>query len=333
MFAIQVPPEWAPHKAMWTAWPSDADLWQDDLEPARAEVAAMIGALHAGGRGERVRVLVNGEEAAASARAALGAMADVTPHLFGDIWLRDTGPIFARRDGAPVAVGFAFNGWGEKYVLEGDHAVAAGVADIAGARLEAHGYVLEGGAIEMDGEGTLITTRQCLLNRNRNPSWGEAEAEAALRSALGIHKVIWLDDGLINDHTDGHVDNLARFVAPGRVVIQAPYGAGDPNAAVYDAIARVLDRAIDAAGRRLEVIRIPSPGAIADEDNRIVPASHMNFIIGNATVVAPIYSDSGDDAVKALAPLFPGRETIGLSAHAILTGGGSFHCITQQEPA
>jgi len=150
---------------------------------------------------------------------------------------------------------------------------------------------------------------------------------------LGVEKILWLDEGLANDHTDGHIDNLARFVAPGRVVCQEAYGDDDPNADVLDEIALSLAAMKDAQGRKLEVIRIPSPGLVVDEDEDAVPASHMNFLIGNATVVAPIYSGSGDDAVNALGGLFPGRKIIGLSSHAILTGGGSFHCITQQEPA
>jgi agmatine deiminase len=148
-----------------------------------------------------------------------------------------------------------------------------------------------------------------------------------------VTKVLWLDEGLLNDHTDGHIDNLVRFVAPGRVVCQAPAGREDPNHDVLEEIALSLAAMSDAQGRKLDVVRIPSPGVVEDEDGDAVPASHMNFIIGNATVVVPIYSGTGDDAVNALGSLFPDRKVLGLSSHAILTGGGSFHCITQQEPA
>lgn len=326
--AAPPPAEWAPHAALWTAWPSDPTLWGEDLEPARVEVAAMVRALARGG--ETVKLLANGREAEMTAKLALGQNAEIVPARFGDIWLRDTGPIFTAKN---RALGFRFNGWGGKYVLDGDSEVAARVAYEAGAALKAHDVILEGGAIEMDGEGTLLTTRQCLLNPNRNPGWDEAAAEAALKAALGVEKILWLDDGLLNDHTDGHIDNLARFVAPGRIVCQAPRGADDPNAEVLDAIARALEAMTDAAGRKLDVIRIPSPGLVADEDGDPIPASHMNFVIGNGAVVVPIYSDTGDDAVRALAPLFPGRDVVGLSANAILTGGGAFHCITQQQPA
>ena len=290
----------------------------------------MIRALADGGKGDKMRVLAHGREAEATAKLALGQNAEIIPGAFGDIWFRDTGPIFTA-DGK--ALGFKFNGWGGKYQLPHDDEVGARVALLAGAGFKQHDFILEGGAIEMDGEGTLLTTRQCLLNPNRNSHWTEEGAEVALKKALGVTKILWLDEGLENDHTDGHIDNLARFVAPGKVVCQAPFGREDPNFEVLEEIAMSLAAMTDAAGRKLEVIRIPSPGVVVDEDDDPIPASHMNFLIGNSTVVVPIYSGSGDDAVNALAPLFPGRKVVGLSSHAILTGGGSFHCITQQEPA
>ncbi len=327
-----VPPEWAPHRAMWLGYPSHAELWEADLEPARDEVAALARALAGPGR-EQVRLMASGGEAAADARRRLGGVSgvEVVPARFGDIWLRDTGPIF-RADG--VAAAFRFNGWGGKYLLEGDDAVAGQIAEAAGARLERHDFVLEGGAVDHDGQGLVVTTRQCLLNPNRNPGWTQAAAEAALAEALGARKVLWLGEGLAGDHTDGHVDNLARFVAPGVVACPAPAGADDPNAAAYAAAARDLEAATDVAGRPLKVARIPSPGRIVDEDGEVVAASHMNFLIANGAVVCPVYdAGAAGPALAALESLFPGREVIGLSSRAILTGGGSFHCITQQEPA
>jgi agmatine deiminase len=324
-----IPAEWQPHKAIWTAWPSAADLWGEDLDQARVEVAAMVRALADGGAGDKMRVLAHGREAEASAKLAIGQSAEIIPAAFGDIWLRDTGPIFTN-DGR--ALGFKFNGWGGKYILPHDEEVSARVALNAGADFKMHDFILEGGAIEMDGEGTLLTTRQCLLNPNRNPQWTEAGAERELMRALSVEKVLWLDEGLVNDHTDGHIDNLARFVAPGRVVCQAPFGPDDPNADVLEEIALALAGMTDAHGRKLDVVRIPSPGIVLDEDGDAVAASHMNFLIGNTTVVVPTYSASAQAAVDALKPLFPGRKIIGLPSRAILTGGGSFHCITQQEP-
>jgi agmatine deiminase len=327
--STRIPPEWALHKAIWTAWPSAADLWGEDLAPAREEVGAMVAALAANG-GDRMRVLVNGDEALASARAAIGEHAELIEAQFGDIWLRDTGPIFTNDGGA---LGFQFNGWGGKYQLAHDDKVARVIAEASGAALTRHDFVLEGGAIEMDGEGALITTRQCLLNPNRNATWTERGAEAALKQALGVEKILWIDEGLLNDHTDGHIDNLVRFVGPGRVVCQKSFGDDDPNADVLEEIALSLSAMTDARGRKLDVISIPSPGIVVDEDGDPIPASHMNFLIGNKTVVVPIYSATGDDAVNALAKVFPDRRVVGISSNAILTGGGSFHCITQQEPA
>jgi agmatine deiminase len=210
---------------------------------------------------------------------------------------------------------------------------SARVALLSGADYKRHDFILEGGAIEMDGEGTLLTTRQCLLNPNRNPHWTEAGAERELKRALGVEKVLWLDEGLANDHTDGHIDNLARFVAPGRVVCQAPFGRDDPNAEVLEEIALALAAMTDAQGRKLDVVRIPGPGVVVDEDGDAVAASHVNFLIGNTTVVMPSYSASSEVAAEALRLLFSGRKVVGLPSRAILTGGGSFHCITQQEPA
>jgi agmatine deiminase len=219
-------------------------------------------------------------------------------------------------------------------VLGDDDTVAEQLAAAAGAPLKPHDFVLEGGAIEGDGEGTLLTTRQCLLNPNRNADWTEAKAEASLGLALGLKTVLWLGDGLANDHTDGHVDNLARFVAPGVVACPVAYGRDDPNAEVYDACAAALSGMRDARGVGLQVMRIPSPGRVLDAEGDIVPASHMNFVIANEAVICPIYNeDTASYALEALAAIFPEREVIGLPSRALLTGGGSFHCITQQEPA
>jgi agmatine deiminase len=332
--SFTVPAEWAPHRAMWLGFPSHAELWETDLAAAQAEVAALARAL-AGPGGERVRLMTGHPDGEAAARRLLGDVAgvEIVPGAFGDIWLRDTGPIFG--PGSAEAQGFRFNGWGGKYQLPHDDTVAAQIAGAAGAALTPFDFVLEGGAVDHDGEGTILTTAQCVLNPNRNPDWTEGLAEGALARSLGARKVIWLGEGLQNDHTDGHVDNLARFVAPGVVACPVAWGRGDPNADAYDDAARRLAAATDAAGRRLTVVRIPSPGWVEGEPGEgPVPASHMNFLIANKAVIVPIYADQpGRLAVQALEHLFPGRTVIGLSSSAILTGGGSFHCITQQEPA
>jgi agmatine deiminase len=329
-----VPAEWGPHKAIWVGFPSHAELWGDDLAPAQREVAALARAL-AGEGGERVLLLACGKAAAGAASELVGADPgiEVRHGRFGDVWLRDTAPIFFS---PPRAAAFRFNGWGGKYVLEGDETVAGQVAEASGAELVRFDFVLEGGALDHDGEGTALTTRECLLNPNRNRAWtSEAVAEANLREALGVKKVIWLGQGLLNDHTDGHVDNLARFVAPGVVAIPIAVGADDPHARIYDAAARELADATDAAGRRMRVMRIPSPGRVLLGEERLAaPASYMNFVIANRAVIVPTYgAQTSALALEGLKALFPGRSVVGLSARALLTGGGAFHCITREEPA
>ena len=331
---ISVPPEWAPQKAIWTAWPADPEEWNGDLAAPRRDVAALLRAL---APTNRVRLLVNGTEIESTAREQLGDAAELVHARYGDIWLRDTGPIFARSTGGDLALRFKFNGWGGKFDLPDDQTVGDDIAKLAGDRTRKFDFVLEGGAIDQDGAGTILATRQTLLNANRN-NWSEQEAEAALHDALGARKVIWLDHGLANDHTDGHIDNVARFVASGRVVCQSPSGGDDPNAELLESIAETLLSATDAQGRKLDVVRIPSPGLVANTMGETLPASHMNFVIANGVVVVPVYgTPSAPRAVKALQALFPTRKVIGLPSHGLLgsgmSGGGSFHCITQQEPA
>lgn len=333
--SIVVPAEWAPQRAIWTAWPADRNEWNGDLEAPRRDIAALVETLH--DAGNCVRVLVNGAEAEASARAALGDAAEIVPAKYGDIWLRDTGPIFARRGTQRLALRFATNSWGGKYDLPDDATVGDDIARLADAPVQRFEFVLEGGAVDHDGEGTVLTTRQTLLNPNRN-GWSKVQAEIALSDALGAKKIIWIDEGLKNDHTDGHIDNIARFVGPGRAVCQAPAGADDPNAETLNEIAATLSAATDAAGRKLEVIGIPGVGLYRNRLGEVGPASHMNFIIANGVVVVPVYGTATEGAaLSALQAVFPDRKVVGVTSKGLLgagtAGGGSFHCITQQEPA
>lgn len=317
-------PEWAPHEAVWIGFPSDPGLWLADLKPAEREVAAFAEAVHCGGKGEKVWLVAAHEGAAESARK-LASFAEVIVEPFGDIWLRDTGPIVFGSGTSRRAQGFGFNGWGGKYELEGDEDVGERLASRAGLPYSKADWILEGGAIDHDGSGTVITTEQCLLNPNRNRLSRE-ETEQRLLQDLGFERVVWLGSGLMNDHTDGHVDNLARFVAPGRVAIPN-LGKDDPNEAVFRDAARRL------RATKLDVVTLPSPGRVVGEDGDIIPASYMNFYIGNAVVVVPQYGAPDDRAaVDVVQALFPGRVAIGLRADHILTGGGSFHCISQQVP-
>jgi agmatine deiminase len=319
------PPEWAEHEWVWIGFPSHAELWEDDLEPARLEVAAFAAAVHCRGAGEEVRLVAADPDSARAARE-LAPFATVIEEPFGDIWLRDTGPIVLKSGPNRRPRSFRFNGWGGKYQLEGDDSVGLRLALGAGMAAERRDWILEGGAIDVDGTGLAVTTEQCLLNPNRNPGMSRSEIEARLHDDLGIDRLLWLGDGLLNDHTDGHVDNLARFVGEGSLAIPEPAGEDDPNAGVFrDARAR-------AESFGLKVEPLPSPGRV-ERDGEIVPASYMNFYIGNAAVVVPLYGAPNDEAaVVALARLFPRRRVTGIQAPHALTGGGSFHCISQQMP-
>ena len=318
-------PEWAPHQAVWIGFPSDPELWLSDLKEAQRETAAFAGAVHAGGEGEAVWLVASHEDAAAVARE-LAPFAQVIVEPFGDVWLRDTGPIVVGSGKERRAQGFRFNGWGGKYDLPGDDTVGARLAGRAALSFAQAGWILEGGAIDHDGSGTVITTEQCLLNDNRNAGMSREDIEQALERDLGFERVVWLGEGLVNDHTDGHVDNLARFVAPGRVAIPTP-ADDDPNHDIYRDAARRL------RGTRLDVVTLPSPGRLENEEGDIIPASYMNFYIGNAAVVVPQYGAANDKAaVDVIQALFPERMAIGLRADHVLTGGGSFHCISQQVP-
>ncbi len=320
------PPEWDLHDSVWIGFPSAPDLWLDDLEGAQAEVAAFARAVHADGKGETVRLVCATELAVEQARALAGDFAEIDLAPFFDIWLRDTGPIIVSDSGRPLALDYRGNGWGGKYPSPLDDALARLLCAQADLRREERDWILEGGAIDVDGAGLLVTTGQCLLNPNRNPTLSRREIEARLGADLGVTEILWLGVGLENDHTDGHVDNLARFVAPGVLALPEPFGDDDPNAHVFaDALSRSKDWPV-------EIVTIPSVGRF-EVDGEVVPASHMNFYIGNACVVVPTYGGPSDDAaVAAVAKLFPDRETIGLPANYILTGGGSFHCISQQVP-
>ena len=342
------PAEWGAHAAVWIGWPSAPDLWEDDLGPARAEVEDFIRAiLFPGGdlRGEPVNLVARGADAIAAAEIMRSRLPDpmlVTIHdlPIGDVWLRDTGPVFLTDGGhAPAASAFRFNGWGGKYQLPEDDRIAEMIAERANVRLRRFDdFIGEGGALETDGEGTFITTRQCLLNKNRNPGMSEKDVDDVLKAALGAEKVIWLDEGLAGDHTDGHVDNLARFVSPGKVVCMRPTGDDDPNAEVLAAIEKSLANATDAAGRKLDVVTIPSPGLV-EMDGEPAAASHMNFYIANHSVVIPTYEKltgktaPGQEAAEILKGAIVRPYFCAVDSSHILSGGGSFHCISQQQPA
>lgn len=320
-----MPPEWAPQDWLWIGFPHDAEEWPGYLARAQEQIAAFANAVAESG--QEVRLLVR--DAANQGRAAELVSSAVTleQRVYGDIWLRDTGPLVLSDGSSRKAARFGFNGWGGKYEMPGDTAIGAEIAADAGLAIDQHDWVLEGGAIDGDGAGLVVTTQQCLLNPNRNPALDREQIEQRLLDDLGFEHILWLGDGLINDHTDGHVDNLARFVAPRTLAVAVPEGADDPNIAIYD---DVRHRA-RAAG--ISVCDIPSPGRVI-RDSVIEPASYANFAITSHLVVVPTFGCANDAAaVSAISALFPDRKTVGLPADAVLAGGGGFHCASQQMPS
>ncbi len=321
---LYLPPEWHRQAWLWIGFPHDGEEWPGCLEPAQEQIASFANAVAASG--QEVRLIVRDAANEARARVLCSAAVKLERRVYGDVWLRDTGPLVVSDGQQRLARRFGFNGWGGKYIMAGDQEIGAELAASAGLTVETCDWILEGGALDGDGSGLVVTTEQCLLNPNRNPDLSRSDLQARLARDLGFDRVLWLGEGLINDHTDGHVDNLARFVAPNVLALPRPTGADDPNAAIY-ADAKARAEAFGATVRE-----VPSPGRVMT-GARIEPASYMNFVITSKLVVVPIYGSPHDaDGVAAVAELFPGREVIGIMADAVLAGGGSFHCASQQMP-
>lgn len=322
----RMPPEWHPQDWLWIGFPHDAEEWPGVLGRAQEQIAAFANAV--ADSGQEVRLVVRSAANRARAESLVSGKVKLEQRVYGDVWLRDTGPLVVTdgRGGREARL-FRFNGWGGKYVMAGDDVIGADLAASASLPGGKRDWVLEGGALDGDGTGLVATTGQCLLNPNRNPHLTRGEIEARLLRDLGYERVLWLGDGLLNDHTDGHVDNLARFVAPNRLALPVATGADDPNAAVYaDAAARTRDMGV-------EVMEVPSPGRV-EFGGMIQPASYMNFVVTTSLVVVPVFGTPHDaDGVAAIASLFPGRECIGLPGEAVLAGGGGFHCASQQMPS
>lgn len=327
------PPEWAPQDLLYVGWPSHVEPWEtiDLYRGAQAEIAALVQAIRmrnpSNGMSPTRPVLVVDGQRALDEAGEMAPGVEVLPLAIGDVWLRDTGPIFSRSDGQLTARCFGFNGWGGKYIYPHDDTVSKRMAETLKAEQKRFTFIMEGGSVDWDGASNILTTRECLLNPNRNSDWAEAAAEHALKTALGVQTVHWIDRGLIGDHTDGHIDNIARFVAPGHVLVQSP-AEDDPQ---KDRLLEIVAQIEDKAG--LTVSHILSPGRVLDDAGEEMPASHLNFVITNQVVVVPTYSRHGETAVEQISRFFPDREVIGLPANTVLTGGGSFHCISQQVPA
>lgn len=321
-----LPPEWAAQDWLWIGFPHDPVEWPGFLERAQEQMADFASAVAESG--QEVRLIVRDEANRARASELASDKVKLETRRYGDVWLRDTGPlVVADAHGNRKGMRFGFNGWGGKYLMDGDQEIGEELAREAGLEVEMADWILEGGAIDGDGTGLVAVTEQVFLNPNRNPHLTRADLDMRLQRDLGYDRVLWLGDGLINDHTDGHVDNLARFVAPNLLAVPRATGKDDPNAAIYaDAKARA-----EAMG--VKVAEVPSPGRV-ETDGKVEPASYMNFAITSKLVVVPIYGTEHDeDGVAAIAALFPDRDTLGVMADAVLAGGGSFHCSSQQMPS
>jgi agmatine deiminase len=349
----RMPGEFEPHSGCWMAWPERPDNWRDRARPAQQAFAAAAEAIAAS---EPVTMAVSAAERE-RCRALLPAAIRVVELPSDDAWMRDVGPTFVvDGEGGRRGVDWEFNAWGGREgglydSWERDDRVAAAVLELEGADRYRAPLVLEGGAIHVDGEDTVLTTEECLLNRNRNPGLSRGQIEARLREYLGAEKVVWLGRGVFADETDGHVDNLACFARPGVVLLTWTGDESDPQHEISaDALGR-LEAATDARGRSLDVVRLPSPRplTIAPEEAEGVEsvpgtqprragarlaASYVNFYLGNDRVVMPLLDERHDEEAAAiLADCFPGREVVGVPAREILLGGGNVHCVTQQVPA
>ncbi len=336
-----MPAEWEPHRGTWLSWPHKEASWPGKFGPVPDIFARMVGLL--AGR-EEVHINVAGPEMEADVRRLLADEGADTGHVFfhcnptNDAWCRDHGPIFVQRTSGEVAeqaiLDWGFNAWGDKYPpYDLDDVIPTRIGRELGIPVHHPGMILEGGSIEVNGRGTLLTTEACLLNPNRNPQLSREEIEATLCAHLGVRHILWLGDGIVGDDTDGHIDDLTRFVDPQTVVTVIEEDPADEN---YEPLQENLERLRtmrDQDGRPLRVVTLPMPRALYHEGQRL-PASYANFYIANGLVLLPTYDPERDaEAQTALQRLFPGREVVGVDCTDLVWGLGAFHCVTQQWPA
>jgi agmatine deiminase len=350
---FRMPAEWEPHDGCWMIWPERPDNWRWGAKPAQLAYAAVAEAITPG---DPVTMAVSDAQFE-HCRSLLSPSIRVVEMTTDDAWIRDSGPTFVLGpDGSRRAVDWIFNAWGGLdgglyFPWDRDERVARKVCEIEGADRYPAPIVLEGGSVHVDGEGTVLTTEECLLNPNRNPGHARAQIEELLCEYLGAEKVVWLGRGVFNDETDGHVDNIACFARPGVVLLTWTDDESDPQHEISrDALER-LEAATDAKGRSFEVVKLPSPGPmeIGDDEADGVDAiagtkprrpgdrlagSYVNFYLADGRLVAPLLDERFDDeAFEVLAACLPEREVVGVPAREILLGGGNIHCITQQVPA
>ena len=341
----RMPAEWEPHEATWLSWPHKEESWPGAFEPV-PEVFAQIAAVLS--ESELVRINVADEDMAESVRRLLrrGGV-DLSAIRFhfnptNDAWVRDHGPIYVVRDEpradlpAPMRaiINWEYNAWGGKYPpCDLDNAIPARIAAESGEEIYAPGIVMEGGSIDVNGCGTLLTTEACLLNPNRNPQLSKAEIERYLCDYLGVRHILWLGDGIVGDDTDGHIDDLTRFVAPDTVVTLIEDDPQDANYEPLQENLRRLQTMRDEQQRPLKVVTLPMPGPVYFDEHRL-PASYSNFYIANRRVLAPVYGHQNDQiALDALQRLFPERLVVGIDCTPLVWGLGAIHCVTQQQPA
>jgi agmatine deiminase len=350
---FRMPGEFEPHSGCWMAWPERPDNWRLGAKPAQEAYAAVAAAIAAS---EPVTIAVSDAQFE-HCRSLLPAEVRVVEVSTDDAWIRDSGPTFVvDGEGARRGVDWHFNAWGGTegglyFPWDRDDRVAAKVLEVEGDDRYRAPIVLEGGAIHVDGEGTVLTTEECLLNPNRNPDLSREQIERVLLDYLGAKKVIWLGPGVFDDETDGHIDNLACFTRPGVVLLTWTDDEDDPQHQISRDARERLEAATDARGRSLEVVLLPSPGPLlisaeeaqgVDAAEGTVPrragdrlaASYVNFYLGNSRIVYPLFDSRHDgEAAAILRRVFPEREVVGVPAREILLGGGNIHCITQQVPA
>lgn len=328
---FSMPPEWTPHTRTWTAWPHDDQYWCGYLESVRQEFETFVNTL---ATFEPVSLLVADEESHrdASKRVKGNVTLHTVPH--NDVWLRDSGPTFVVKNGSVAGINWEFNGWGNKYNAELDNHVPSYIKQLIDLPLFSPGVVMEGGSLEVNGEGCLLTTKQCLLSPERNPKLSESDIELLLKDMINVSKILWLDNGLEGDHTDGHIDTITRFIDPQTIITVMCEDKSDANYETTHTNLEALKTFTDTKGKPFKVIELPLPVNRRELDGERLPPTYGNFYIANGVVIVPLYDDPNDTrAMQILAPLFPNRKVVGLSSKNLISGGGSFHCVTQQQPA
>jgi agmatine deiminase len=338
LLGYRMPAEWERHEATWLSWPKDPLTFPPDVIGRVEQIYVEM--VHALAEGERVELLVDDLAMEGRVRRLLGeevaGKKGVRFHRVktADVWTRDYAPIFVRGEKGVAAVKWRFNAWGNKYdELKADDEAGMRIAECAGLPLFEPGIVLEGGSIDVNGRGTCLTTKQCLLNRNRNPHLNRAEIETYLRDYLGTTNVVWLNRGIAGDDTDGHIDDIARFVDDTTVICMVEEDPKDENHDPLEQNLELLRVARNERGETLSVVPMRMPGSL-ERDGRL-PASYANFYIGNSAVLVPVFAHDENDieALRKLRELFPGRKVVGIDCRALVYGFGGIHCVTQQQPS